>query len=105
MTAKAKLKDQPDLLSASSVETKAETPPATKETKPRKSQAVAKVERLPPPATPANMLAIIANAAANKDVDVEKMRALLDMQREIMTEAARIAFTEDFIAMELPSVN
>lgn len=69
--------------------------------------AVAKVERMPPPASSANMLSIIADAAANPKVDVEKMRALLQIQREIMAEEARVAFTQDFLAMskDMPSVN
>jgi hypothetical protein len=50
------------------------------------------------------MLAIIASAAANPAVDVSKMRELLTMQREIMSEEARIAFTEDFIKMQLPTI-
>ena len=61
------------------------------------------LEKLPPPA-PANMLSIIASAAANPSVDVSKMRELLTMQREIVSEEARVAFTEDFIKMRLPSI-
>ena len=74
--------------------------------KPTRAKAVARVEQLPPPA-PMNMLAIIANAASNPAVDVSKMRELLTMQREIIAEEARIAFTEDFVAMapEMPSIN
>jgi ERF superfamily len=74
--------------------------------KPAPTTAVAKVEHLPPP-TPTNMLSIIANAAMNKNVDVAKMRELLTMQREIMAEEARMAFTQDFVAMsgKMPSVN
>jgi hypothetical protein len=60
---------------------------------------------LPPSVTPASMLQIIAAAAANPSVDVDKMRALLDMQREIMAEDARIAFTQDFLAMDLPVID
>lgn len=67
--------------------------------------AVTKIERFPPSASPTNMLAIIADAAANPKVDVEKMRALLQMQREIMTEEARIAFTEARVVMRLPSID
>jgi hypothetical protein len=50
------------------------------------------------------MLAIIASAAANPNVDVAKMKELLAMQREIATEQARMAFTEAFIAMKLPTI-
>lgn len=101
---------------------KSATPPATeKQTKTRAAtkhtyederqrandtaskKAVAKVERLPPP-SPLNMLTIIAEAAANPAVDVGKMRELLTMQREIMAEDARIAYTEAFIGLALPTI-
>jgi ERF superfamily protein len=72
--------------------------------KTKRKHEVAKVEHLPPP-PPANMLAIIASAAANPAVDVSKMRELLTMQREIMAEEARIAFTNAFITMQLPSIS
>lgn len=62
------------------------------------------VAKMPSPA-PDNMLAIIASAAGNPNVDVGKMRELLTMQREIMSEEARIAFTEAFITMRLPSID
>jgi hypothetical protein len=60
------------------------------------------VKMAPPP--PTNMLAIIAQAAANPAVDTGKMRELLQMQKEIVAEEARIAFTEAFVAMTLPSI-
>lgn len=68
--------------------------------KPGRRSVPAKIV-VPPPT---NMLAIIANAAANPQVDVGKMRELLTMQREIMAEEARIAFTQAFVDMELPSI-
>lgn len=57
--------------------------------------------------TPANMLAVIAKAAADPNVIPEKMRALLEMQKEIVAEEARIEFTRAFIALqdELPYIN
>lgn len=56
---------------------------------------------------PASILAVIARAASDPDVLPDKMRALLDMQKEIQAEEARMAFTQDFIAMseELPIIN
>lgn len=47
-----------------------------------------------------NMLAVIERASANPAVDVEKMRALLDMQKEIVRYKAEMAFTADFAAMQ-----
>ena len=65
------------------------------------------VVRGPAPTTAANMLAVIARAAADPKVDAVKMRQLLDMQKEIRAEEARISFTEAFIEMsaELPVIN
>lgn len=55
---------------------------------------------------PVNMLAVIAKAAADPNVNPDKMRALLDLQKEIMAEEARISFTAAFIEMqaELPTI-
>lgn len=52
-----------------------------KRTETKAKTAVAIVER-PAPA-PTNLLAVIASAASNKRVDVQKMRELLTMQREV----------------------
>lgn len=52
------------------------------------------------PTEPNNMLAVIERASANPDVDVEKMRALLDMQKEIVRYKAEMAFNADFAAMQ-----
>lgn len=91
---------QPDLLG--------QTPaPKTAATKTRAKQSTP----LPPPPktgsavvvqapAPKNMLAIIAQAASDPRCVPENMRALLDMQKEIMAEEARIAFTESFIALQ-----
>lgn len=56
---------------------------------------------------PTNILSIIAHAAADPAVMPDKMRALLDMQKEIMAEEARMAFTADYIKMsgELPVID
>jgi hypothetical protein len=73
---------------------------------PPKSTAVAKVEQHPA-STGENLLVIIARAAADPKCQPEKMRALLEMQKEIRAEDARMASTHDFIAMSslMPSVN
>jgi hypothetical protein len=73
---------------------------------PPKSTAVAKIEQHPA-STGENLLVIIARAAADPQCQPEKMRALLEMQKEIRAEEARIAATQDFIAMSsvMPSVN
>lgn len=54
-----------------------------------------------------SVLQIIAEAAANPAVNPENMRALLDMQKEIVAEERRMAFDAAFIALqaELPVVN
>jgi hypothetical protein len=59
-----------------------------------------------PPPEPTNVLAIIARAAADPAVLPDKMRALLDMQKEIMAEEARIAFTRSFVGLQadLPTI-
>lgn len=53
------------------------------------------------------MLAVIAAAAADPACQPDKMRALLDMQKEIKAEEARIAFTRAYSALQekLPSIN
>lgn len=57
------------------------------------------------PQTP-NLLAVIANAAANPAVDVQKMQALLEMQRSIEADRREQEFNADFVALqsELPIV-
>jgi len=54
-----------------------------------------------------NFLAIIMRAATNPKCNVEKMQALLAMQREIEERESKKAFTRDFIAMQrdLPTIN
>lgn len=72
--------------------------PATVETK--KNLPAARGE-------PRSMLAIISEAAANPDVNVDKMEALLKMQRDIENSASIKEFNRAFIALqeELPTVN
>ena len=56
---------------------------------------------------PTSMLAVIARATADPRCNPENMRMMLDMQKEIVAEEARIAFTEDFIALQqvLPAID
>lgn len=78
--------------------------PSPPKTQKKKKTEMAIVEH---PSPPENMLTIIARAASDPAVLPDKMRALLSMQKEIMAEEARIAFTQDFVRMakEMPSVN
>jgi len=72
-------------------------------TRPKTENAIA--VRQPDP--PKNMLQIIANAVATPGFDVANMRALLDMQKEIVAEERKQAFDAAFIALqaELPVIN
>lgn len=49
---------------------------------------------IPQQEQPTNLLAVIERAANSRDVDVDKMRALLDMQMEIRREEAKVAFIQ-----------
>lgn len=72
------------------------------------SRAVSTVVAQPPAAQPpANLMQVIANAVMDPRCDVEKMRALLDMQRDIEDRDAKKAFTRAFNALqaELPIIN
>lgn len=68
------------------------------------SKAVAVVE--PAPGSPQSMMALIARAAADPAVNTDKMRLLLDMQKEIVAEENRRMFITSFIEMqaELPII-
>jgi hypothetical protein len=69
-------------------------------------QQVAVHQPAPPPA-PTSMLAVISQAVLDPRCDVEKMKALLDMQERIETRDAQKAFTVAFNALqaELPIIN
>lgn len=71
-----------------------------------KSTAIAQRSENTAPATPINMLAVIASAASDPRVDVPKMQALLGMQKELEAEQARKAFIAAFIELqrELPEI-
>lgn len=60
-----------------------------------------------PAPAPTNMLQVISQAVMDPRCDVEKMRALLDMQRDIEDRDAKKAFTRAFNALqaELPIIN
>lgn len=59
-----------------------------------------------PTAEAPSLLNIIAQTAADPTSDVAKLRALIDMQREVLAEQARVAFERDMVAVqtELPVV-
>lgn len=52
------------------------------------------------PPAPKSILQIIADATANPNFNPDSMRALLDMQKEIMAEESRRAFNAAFIALQ-----
>lgn len=56
---------------------------------------------------PADLLSVIAHAVADPRMDVEKMRALFELQRDIQTENNRIAFVEAMarLAPKLPEID
>lgn len=73
-----------------------------------KSKAVAVHQpKADPPQPPKNVLQIIAEAASNPAVNPENMRALLDMQKEIVAEERKQTFDAAFIALQadLPVIN
>lgn len=77
--------------------------PAAKLPKVAKSTAVAKVE----PDAGVDDLIILAQAAANPQVDPAKMQALREIMKDIRQERREEAFTLDFAAMqdELPEID
>lgn len=69
----------------------------------KKEQALAK----PAEQSPAmSMLEVIERAALNPQVDVDKMRALLDMQKEIFSHQAEMAFSDAMarVQSEVPQI-
>lgn len=104
-TATAARVEQPDLLgsaappaakpAAAKVDPK---PKAKTELKPDAVKAKTALALVQP--TPGSVLTALVAAASNPNVDPNSMRAILDMQKEIMAEMARMAFTEDFIALQ-----
>jgi hypothetical protein len=93
---------QPDQLTADT--------PTAKAAKIAKPKQEVVVNKNPPakvdPPLPANILAVIARAAADPALNADKMRALLDMQKEVMAEEARLAFVRDFrkLRLALPTI-
>lgn len=55
----------------------------------------------------AQMLSVVAKAAADPNVHVDKMRAILDMQKELIAEQARREFNDAFRLMRrnIPTIN
>lgn len=70
------------------------------------SKAVA-IHKPTPPAAPRNFLEVVATAVMDPRCDVEKMKALLDMQERIEERDSKKAFTVAFNALqaELPVIN
>ena len=107
---------QPDLL-ASAKKASAQRPAAAKKTKkakkaagtavavddPKKRQEIATSQQQQ---QTSNFLAIIMQAATNPDYNVEKMQALLDMQRQIEERDSKKAFTIAFALLQdaLPTI-
>jgi ERF superfamily len=73
-------------------------------TKPKPKPNRAVVVKLPVPQR--TMLQVIAEATMNPAVDVEKMKALMEMQRTLQQDEADRVFTRDFNGLqhELPSI-
>lgn len=80
---------------------------AVKPAEERRPRTAVAVRQSTVPSQPKSMLAIIADAAANPAVNPEAMRALLDMQKEIVAEERKQTFDAAFIALqaELPVIN
>lgn len=79
--------------------------PAAKPTgKPKPAANAVAVRKPTPAAAPVNMLAVIARAAADPNCQPSKMRELLDMQKELAAEEARVAFIQAFGRMKLPEI-
>jgi len=83
-------------------------------TKPKKKKVAKKavstavaVHKPTPPAAPRNFLEVVATAVMDPRCDVEKMKALLDMQERIEERESKKAFTVAFNALqaELPVIN
>lgn len=110
MTKKTATAEQPSLL----IEQPTENAPPTAKAKPvarrqpQASQLPARAQNAPAAtAGPPNMLAVIAQAAADPRTNPENMRALLDMSKEIAAEEGRMEFIAAFHRMQkqLPTIN
>lgn len=90
---------QPDLLAPDKIEVK---PAATRKPKQEVATVLKAGAKTPAPieSGPVNVLQVIARAAADPKVDADKMRQLLDMQKEVLAEEARIAFVAAYRAMQ-----
>jgi len=73
----------------------------------RKTGTAVAVHKPTPPPAPTSMLAVISQAVMDPRCDVEKMKALLDMQERIEERDSKKAFTVAFNALqaELPIIN
>lgn len=70
---------------------------------PRQTRALAPL----PDNKPKTVMQAIFEASQNPKLNPENMRLLLDMQKEVMAEEARMEFIRDFMALktELPTIN
>lgn len=70
---------------------------------PQTSQAIAPAQ----PQTGADLVLMFERLAKDKDVDVEKLQRLIDMQKEILKHQAEAAFWDAFSRMQgdLPTIN
>lgn len=61
----------------------------------------------PQPSESASILQVIARAASDPTVDLEKMQRLLEMQERIVARQAQVAFNADFSQMqtEMPTIS
>jgi ERF superfamily len=76
--------------------------------KPRAKAETSKAVAITEPKAPAeakSVLAIIADAATNPNFNPESMRALLDMQKEVMADQAKRDFNAAFIALQADLAN
>jgi hypothetical protein len=109
-----KVKDaaQPELLPAETTDIPTKPPAQTKAARPKPKQEIVVQKRSPAPAkqdaiSTTSVLKILADAAADPNVNPDKMRALLEMQKEIRAAEAKQAFADAFITMRplLPTIS
>lgn len=101
---------EPDLLTKVLPEKPSNAPmPPVKPTRgkrPDTPEPKREVAKLQTAVSSGSLLAVISRAAANPNVDSAKMREILDMQKEIVAEEARLTFTRCYRAMrrEMPVI-
>ena len=103
--AKTQVKERTTLFGEIDPPAKAKNPtakPAPEKPKPEKKNAVAIRSHAKPPAevVPLNMLAVLANAAADPKCEPAKMRELYAIHKEMAEDHAKIEFVKDFRALQ-----